>query len=80
MSMSVFATKINSAVSVLALFKNVRMYALLFTGCFGAYCYLATFYNEEVRMVGTFGKSYEEYMGRVPAFCPYLSGPKNKSE
>ena len=53
---------------------------LLFTGWFGAYCYLATFYNEEVRMVGTFGKSYEEYMGRVPAFCPYLSGPKNKSE
>ena len=28
MSMSVFATKINSAVSVLAPFKNVRMYGL----------------------------------------------------
>lgn len=54
--------------------------SLLFSGLMAAYCHLATFYNEEIRMVEIFGSPYEEYCEKVPAYCPVFRLKKTKDE
>lgn len=59
---------------------EVTVGSLIYATTHAIYVYVAVFYNEEQRMIDVFGKSYEEYIARTPAFFPCCSARKNQSK
>lgn len=49
---------------------EITVGSLIFGGVHAVYMYVAVFYNEEKRMNEIFGKDYEKYISKTPAFLP----------